>query len=104
MKSEWEVSTEKKKHMKFEKYMMTKWIVSTYKTILEVALWAFVLIGGFVGAGIGGILMNEGFLGFLLGAAVAFFGLAVFVGAVLVLEEIHSTLKEIQSKLDTPRT
>jgi len=78
--------------------MLSRWIVGTYKTLVEVALWAFMLIGGLVGAGAGAVL-HHGFIGFLIGAVAAFFGMAVVLGAALVLEDIHERVKAIESHL-----
>ncbi len=78
--------------------MLSQWVVSTYKTLVEVALWVFLVGGGLVGAGIGS-MMGHGFLGFLVGGAVAFFGMAVFLGAALVLGEIQKSVQSIEAKL-----
>ena len=78
--------------------MLSQWVVSTYKTLVEVALWVFLGVGGLVGAGIGG-MMNHGFLGFLVGGTAAFFGMAVFLGAALVLGEIQKSVLSIEAKL-----
>ncbi|MEK6765522.1 MAG: hypothetical protein AABY49_04750 [Planctomycetota bacterium] len=78
--------------------MLTQWIVTSYKMLVEVALWLFVVIGGLVGANLGAI-GNHGFLGFIVGAAAAFFGMAVFLGAALVLGEIHERVKAIEAHL-----
>lgn len=78
--------------------MLTRWIVETYKTLVEVALWAFMLIGGLAGAAAGGAL-DHGVLGFVIGVVAAFFGMAIFLGAALVLENIHERVKAIESHL-----
>ncbi len=78
--------------------MLTKWIVATYKVIVEVALWAFMIIGGLVGAVMGDVV-DHGFLGFLIGAAAGFLGMAVFLGSALLLHEIHKHVKAIETPL-----
>jgi len=75
--------------------MLSEWIVKSYKMLVEIALWAFLLIGGLVGGAIGA-LSNHGFLGFVVGAAAAFFGMAVFLGAALVLGEIRERVSAIE--------
>lgn len=82
--------------------MLSQWVVATYKTLVEIALLVFLVAGGLMGAGIGS-MMNHGFLGFIVGAAAAFFGMAVFLGAALVLGEILKTVQDIQSKLEPPK-
>lgn len=54
--------------------MLTKWIVDSYKVIVEIALWAFLVIGGLVGCSLGAVV-DHGFLGFLIGAVAGFFGM-----------------------------
>ena len=78
--------------------MLTKWVVETYKTLVEVALWAFIIIGGIVGASAGN-LAGHGFLGCIIGAATCFFGMAIFFGAALILQDIHERVKGIESHL-----
>ncbi len=78
--------------------MLSRWIVKTYKTLVEVALWAFMLIGGLVGWKVGSV-SNHGFLGFLIGVVVAFLWMAIFLGAALVLEEIYERVKAIEGHL-----
>ena len=80
--------------------MLTQWIVTSYKMLVEVALWAFLIIGGLVGGGLGA-MGNHGFLGFLVGVAGSFLGMAVFLGAALVLSEIHERVKAIEIQLKT---
>jgi amino acid permease len=79
--------------------MLSSWIVSTYKTLVEIALWVFMVIGGIIGGGIGA-MMNHGFIGFILGVIAAFFGMAVSLGAAMVLGEILQTVQKIESKLE----
>ena len=78
--------------------MLTKWIVDSYKVIVEIALWAFLVIGGLVGCSLGAVV-DHGFLGFLIGAVAGFFGMAVFLGAALVLQEIHERVKVIETHI-----
>jgi len=82
--------------------MLSKWVVSTYKTLVEVALGVFFVVGGILGATIGGIV-NHGFIGFLVGAVAAFFGMAVFLGAALMIGEIRQILQSIESQLRTEK-
>jgi hypothetical protein len=76
--------------------MLTRWIVGAYKTLLEIALWASTLIGGLSGA-VGDLGPAEGLFGFVIGAAITFFGMAIFLGAALVLVDIHERVKAIEN-------
>lgn len=78
--------------------MLSKWVVSTYKTLVEVALWVFLVVGGILGATIGSIV-NHGLIGFLVGAVAAFFGMAVFLGAALMIGDIRQILQGIETQL-----
>lgn len=82
--------------------MLSQWVVATYKTLVEIALWVFLVVGGLIGTGIGS-MMNHGFMGLIVGAVAAFFGMAVFLGAALVLGEIQKSVQDIQSKLEQPK-
>ncbi len=79
--------------------MLSNWIVSSYKILVEIALWVFLVVGGLVGGGVGAV-MNYGFIGFIVGAVAAFFCAAVFFGAAMILIEILKSVKQIESKLE----
>lgn len=78
--------------------MLSRWLVATYKTLVEVALWTFLIVGALAGLAAGS-MVNQGFLGFIIGAAAAFFGMAVFLGAALLLGEIQKSVKDIQAQI-----
>ena len=78
--------------------MLSSLVMQTYKTLLEVALWSFLIIGGLLGAGIGAS-MGHGIVGFIIGGLFAFFGMAVFLGAALILGEIQKSVQEIQRQM-----
>lgn len=78
--------------------MLSKWVVSTYQGIVETALWVFLVAGALIGAGLGSVI-GYGFLGFLIGGTVAFFGMAVFLGAALVLGDIRQAVRRIETKI-----
>lgn len=82
--------------------MLTKWVVEAYKTLVEVALWIFLLVGGIFGATIGSFV-NHGFLGFLVGAVATFFGMAVLLGAALILCDIRQMLQRIETQLQAEK-
>ena len=87
---------------------MSRWIISTYEAIVEIALWVAVLGGAALGFAIGGAIdaMNRGsgggaLLGLLIGGALAFFVTAILVGGALILSDILRRLTEMQRELGT---
>ena len=84
--------------------MLTRLIVSTYKGIAELAIWVWIGIGAFAGFQIGNSGGNaNGMIGMVIGAVAMFFFIAIFLGAALLLAEIHSSLQRIETKLKVPR-
>lgn len=79
--------------------MLSKLVVAAYQSLVEITLWVFLIIGGLVGAGVGKT-MDHPFVGLIIGAVVVFLGMAMFLGAALLLSEIHKSLAEIQKKLN----
>ncbi len=75
--------------------MLTKWVVSTYERLIEIALWLFLIIGAVVGGKAG----SPPLTGAIFGAAVAFLIMAVFLGAALQLTEISKRVAEIERQL-----
>lgn len=72
--------------------MLSKIVVSLYGVLLEVGLW-LMLISGLIGG-----WQANGFMGAIFGLiGAAIFG-AVFFGAFLVLQDIRTTVKAIESK------
>lgn len=73
--------------------MLSKIIVGSWATLIEISLWLLLVIslvsgwqaGGFFGA-IGGLI-----IGFIVGS--------MFLGAFIVLDDIRRTVKSIDSKL-----
>ena len=82
--------------------MLSKWVLSTYELLLEISLWVFLIGGGMVGTALGAIL-GHGFLGFVVGAAIAFFSMAVFLGAVLSLGKILAHVRRVEELLENDR-
>lgn len=79
--------------------MLSRWVVTSYKSLVEIALWVFLVTGGLIGAGMGS-MVNHAFLGFVVGGVAAFFGMAVFLGAALVLGELLTSVQDIRSSLE----
>jgi hypothetical protein len=85
--------------------MLTRLIVSTYKGITELALWVCVVAGAIAGFQLGSYGgRDNGILGMIIGAVVTFLFLAIFLGAALLLDEIHSSLQRIEIKLRIAKT
>ena len=78
--------------------MLSRWVVSSYQGIVEAALWVFLIAGALIGAQCGRGA-DQAFLGLLIGGAVAFFGMAVFLGAALVLGDIRQAVRRIESQI-----
>jgi len=84
--------------------MLTRFIVSTYKGITELALWVCVVAGAVTGFQLGSFRGgNTAILGMFVGAVVTFLFLAIFLGAALLLAEIHSSLLRIETKGNKPQ-
>lgn len=75
--------------------MLSKVIVNSYATLIEVSLW-LVLISSVIGGWQAG-----GFFGAVAGLVFAFVFGAMFLGAFLVLEDIRKFVKAIESKRQT---
>ncbi len=74
--------------------MLSKIIVNIYAVLLEIGLW-LTLLSGLIGG-----WQANGFFGAIVGLIVsAIFG-AVFFGAFLVLQDIRSSVRAIESKND----
>lgn len=72
--------------------MLSKFVVSIYKVLLEIGLW-LMLISGFIGG-----WQADGFLTGILGLiGSAIFG-AIFFGAFLVLNDIRDRVKAIEER------
>ena len=80
--------------------MLSSWIVASHKVIGEIALWVFLAAGSLIGVTIVGLL-DHVFLGFLVGSVATFFGMSVFLGASLLLGEIHSNVVDIRKRLES---
>ena len=78
--------------------MLTELIVRTYKTLAEIALWVLIGIGAIVGFSVGKAL-GWPLLGLMIGAVGTFLILAIFLGAALLLEDIHTRVGSIEKKL-----
>jgi hypothetical protein len=78
--------------------VLTQLIVSTYKTIAELALWVLIVIGAFVGLAMGKAF-NFPWFGFFAGAIGTFLFLAIVLGAALLIADIHTTVKLIEKRL-----
>ncbi|MEY8239920.1 MAG: hypothetical protein RPT25_06220 [Cycloclasticus sp.] len=70
--------------------MLSKIIVDSYATLIEVSLWLLLLV-----ALIGG-WQSGGFMGAIVGLIGAFIFGAMFMGAFLVLEDIRKSVKDIE--------
>jgi hypothetical protein len=74
--------------------MLTNLIVATFKGIIEITLW-LCLIAGLIFGAIFGYSSGDGglLIGGLLGVIGSFLILAIFVGTVLILVDIHTYMK-----------
>ncbi len=72
--------------------MLTKIIVDSFAMLIEVSLWAILLIG-FIGG-----WTAIGFWGAIFGLIVAFVFEITLFGGLLVLEDIRKTLKRIEEQ------
>lgn len=79
--------------------MLTQLIVSTYKTLAELALWVLIVIGALVGFGMGKAI-GWPLFGLFAGAVGTFLFLAVVLGAALLIEDLHTIVKAIDRKLE----
>ena len=76
--------------------MLSKFIVSSYKTVIEIALWLSLLV--FIAGGWAGASTAEfnSILGATAGAVLWFILAVVFFGAFLVLGDIRERVKSIE--------
>lgn len=72
--------------------MLSKLILNSYKTLLEISMW-LILVGSFVGGWIG-----KGFIGGIVSLVVAFIFCVVTFGAFFVLMDIQSSVKAIRER------
>lgn len=72
--------------------MLTHFIISAYKGIIEIGLWIMIIIGAMAGYALGA-KVDSGGMGLIIGAVITFFVLAIFFGAALLLADIHSMLQ-----------
>jgi hypothetical protein len=79
--------------------VLTQLIVSTYKSIAELALWVLIVIGGLVGLGMGKAIGWPMF-GLFAGAVGTFLFLAIVLGAALLIADLHTIVKAIDRKLE----
>ena len=70
--------------------MLSKFIVTSYATLLEVALWLILLVSIVVGWNLGG------FWGVLGGLIIWFIVAVTFFGAFLVLSDIRQSVRAIE--------
>jgi len=71
--------------------MLSKMIVSSYETLIEISLWLFFLISIVAGWKAGG------FMGAVAGLIVGFVVAVMFFGAFLVLSDIRKSVRNIES-------
>jgi cell division protein FtsB len=74
--------------------MLSRFIVFWFKGIIELGLWSAMITGAAVGYGLGEN-RNMGILGLIVGALLTFIVLAIVFGAILILADIHTLLKEL---------
>lgn len=72
--------------------MLSRIIVSTWATLIEIALWLILLIALVSGWQAGG------FFGAIGGLIIAFIFGSMFMGAFLVLEDIRKSVKAIEER------
>jgi len=72
--------------------MLSKIIVGSWSTLIEISLW-LLLISAFVGG-----WQASGFIGAIVGLVGAFIVGSMFLGAFLVLDDIRKTVKIIEGK------
>ncbi len=72
--------------------MLSKIIVSSYSTLLEIAIW-LTLLGGFIGG-----WAANGFLAALVGLVTSFVFCIVVFGAFLTLIDIQKSVRAIEAK------
>lgn len=72
--------------------MLSKLIVGSWSTLIEISLWLLLLVSLISGWQAGGFL---GAIGGLIGAFIIG---SMFLGAFLVLDDIRKTVKAIESK------
>jgi FtsH-binding integral membrane protein len=72
--------------------MLSKLIVSSYGTLLEIAIWV-ILVGSFIGG-----WASQGFLGALVSLLGAFVFSIVFFGAFLTLVDIQKSVRSIEER------
>jgi len=79
--------------------MLTKIIVGAYETLIEIALWLFLI--GFLIAGwvFGSEVFDNGVLGAIVGLLGGFIVAVMFFGAFLILIDIRSSVKAIENKI-----
>ena len=89
--------------------MLTALIVKTYRWLVELTLWVFIVAGGIAASRMElfvDIALNDRWfidkraVGFVSGALAAFFVAAIIFGAVLILIEIQKSLRRIETKLE----
>lgn len=70
--------------------MLSKLILSSYRTLLEISMWV-ILVGGFIGG-----WFAHGFIGAIVSLVVAFIFCVVSFGAFFVLMDIQASVAAIR--------
>ena len=73
--------------------MLSKFIVSSYATLLEVSMW-MILVGSFLGG-----VAADGILTGIIAVIMAFIFCVVFFGAFFVLVDIQKGVRSIQENI-----
>jgi hypothetical protein len=74
--------------------MLTKLIVSSYQTLIEVSLWVFLLFSLVLGWNVG-----DGVLGAIVGLVIGFVLAVMLFGAFLTLGDIRQSARNIESSV-----
>jgi F0F1-type ATP synthase assembly protein I len=75
---------------------MLQFITSAHKTLLEVVAWATVIVSALIGLLLGAIV-QQGFLGLLLGAAWGFIVVVVAIGTAASLARMAEDIAAIRA-------
>lgn len=83
--------------------MLTRLIVSSFSMLVEVCLWLLLAIGMLAGLFLG--WTNDGaiasIVGAIIGTMLAFMFEVLFFGAVLIIDDIRGSVREIQALKST---
>ena len=72
--------------------MLSKLIVSSYGTLIEISLWLLLLFAVIAG------WQTADFMGAIIGLIGGFIFSTIFMGALLVLEDIRKNVKTIENR------